>query len=41
MKIEHIAIWTYQLEELKAFYERYFAAQASAKYLNEKKRRGS
>lgn len=37
MKIEHIAIWTYQLEELKAFYERYFAAQANAKYHNEKK----
>ena len=37
MKIEHIAIWTAQLEKLKTFYEIYFAARASSKYVNEKK----
>ena len=34
MRIEHIAIWTHQLEALKAFYETYFGAQAGAKYIN-------
>lgn len=24
MKIHHIAIWTFQLEEMKEFYTRYF-----------------
>ena len=37
MKIEHVAIWTTQLEVLKAFYERYFGVQANAKYVNERK----
>ena len=37
MKIEHIAIWTTQLEELKAFYEKYFSAQAGEKYINKKR----
>ena len=32
MKIEHIALWTNQLEAQKNFYETYFAAQAGDKY---------
>jgi lactoylglutathione lyase len=34
MKIEHIAIWTKNLEKLKEFYEKYFDAQAGTKYQN-------
>jgi lactoylglutathione lyase len=34
MKIEHIAVWTQQLEQLKAFYIRFFGAVASEKYFN-------
>ena len=34
MQIEHIAIWTKDIERLKAFYERYFEAQANRKYIN-------
>lgn len=34
MRIEHIAIWTKNLEELKTFYESYFQAEASKKYTN-------
>ena len=34
MKIEHIAIWTERLEELKAFYEKYFNAVSNEKYHN-------
>lgn len=34
MKIEHIAIWTNQLEELKDFYCNYFHAKAGNKYSN-------
>lgn len=37
MHIEHIAIWTRQLEALKTFYETYFGAQANQKYTNPKK----
>jgi len=36
MKIEHIALWTQNLESLKTFYETYFQATASAKYHNQK-----
>jgi len=36
MHIEHIAIWTRQLEALKIFYETYFAAHANQKYTNPK-----
>jgi lactoylglutathione lyase len=32
--IEHIAIWTKNLEELKLFYETYFQARAGEKYTN-------
>jgi lactoylglutathione lyase len=34
MKIEHIAIWTRDLERLRAFYEGYFNARAGEKYVN-------
>lgn len=34
MHIEHVAIWTKNLERLKAFYETYFQAKAGAKYVN-------
>lgn len=34
MKIEHIAIWTKDLETLKDFYLKYFGATAGAKYIN-------
>ena len=34
MHIEHIAIWTRDLEGLKAFYETFFEACAGAKYVN-------
>ncbi|MGC3948544.1 MAG: VOC family protein [Chryseolinea sp.] len=37
MKIEHIAIWTFDLERLRLFYEKYFMATAGKKYFNEKK----
>ena len=34
MRIEHVAIWTRDLEQLKVFYETYFGADANDKYLN-------
>ncbi|MCB8966243.1 MAG: VOC family protein [Ardenticatenaceae bacterium] len=34
MKIEHVAIWTQQLEALRTFYETYFHGRSSAKYTN-------
>jgi lactoylglutathione lyase len=34
VRIEHIALWTAQLEELKSFYETYFGATAGAKHVN-------
>jgi len=34
MHIDHIAIWVSDLEEMKNFYEKYFLAQAVAKYHN-------
>ncbi|MEL6650582.1 MAG: VOC family protein [Bacteroidota bacterium] len=37
MKIEHLAIWTQDLEGMRAFYERYFEAQSNEKYRNERK----
>lgn len=37
MKIEHIALWSQDIERLKAFYEKYFGAKAGAKYANEQK----
>jgi lactoylglutathione lyase len=37
MRIEHIAIWTHDLERLRHFYETYFGATANAKYVNPRK----
>ena len=37
MTLEHIAIWTNQLEVLKDFYLKYFGGQPNNKYINEKK----
>jgi lactoylglutathione lyase len=34
MKIEHVAIWTNQLEVLKLFYTSFFGAQSNEKYYN-------
>ena len=37
MKIEHVALWTQQLDRLKDFYITYFEGKAGNKYVNEKK----
>jgi lactoylglutathione lyase len=37
MMIEHVAIWTHQLENLREFYIKYFQAQSNEKYVNPKK----
>lgn len=37
MKIEHLAIWAHDLEQLKNFYQTYFGAVAGEKYVNSKK----
>ncbi|MDZ7619884.1 MAG: VOC family protein [Patescibacteria group bacterium] len=37
MHIEHVAVYVTDLERLRAFYERYFGVEASAKYVNEAK----
>jgi len=34
MKIEHLAIWTNQLEALKSFYTSFFGARPNEKYYN-------
>ena len=34
MKIEHVAVWSADIERLRRFYQRYFSAQAGAKYGN-------
>lgn len=34
MTLEHVAIWTPQLEALKTFYETYFGGMAGEKYTN-------
>ena len=36
MPIEHVAIWTRHLEELRAFYETYFHAVSGPKYVNDR-----
>ncbi|MEO5977707.1 MAG: VOC family protein [Chryseolinea sp.] len=41
MKIEHIAIWTCDLERLKLFYEKFFGAKAGVKYHNPTKKYNS
>lgn len=37
MKIEHIALWTNQLEEMKEFYTEFFNGHANEKYTNNQK----
>lgn len=37
MHIEHLAIWTHRLEELRRFYTTYFGAASSEQYHNPKK----
>ena len=37
MKIEHIAIWVSDLEQMRGFYENYFDAKAGEKYENTRK----
>lgn len=37
MHIEHVAIWTRDLERLRVFYETYFDARSGQKYVNEGK----
>src|SRR5262245_58824490 len=36
-RIAHVGIWTADLERLRAFYQTFFGAQASAKYVNPKR----
>ena len=38
MKLEHVAIWTVDLERMRTFYEKYFDARSSLKYENHRKR---
>lgn len=38
MKIEHIAIWTKNIEALRLFYEKYFNVKSSDKYTNAAKK---
>lgn len=37
MRIHHIAIWTFRLEEMKEFYTCYFNGSSNEKYINPKK----
>ncbi|WP_228779824.1 VOC family protein [Aquiflexum lacus] len=37
VKIEHIAIWTVDLEAMRSFYQTYFGFDCNQKYVNEKK----
>jgi len=37
LRIEHIAIWTHDLERLRNFYETYFVGRANPKYVNPRK----
>lgn len=37
MKIEHVALWTKDIERMREFYEKYFHATSNKKYCNEKK----
>ncbi len=37
MKLEHVAIWTYQLEIMKEYYMKYFDGKANNKYTNSSK----
>lgn len=37
MHIEHLAIWTQDLEKMKGFYETYFGVTSNTLYVNQKK----
>ena len=37
MTLEHVAIWTNKLEELKDYYTKYFGGISNDKYINEKR----
>lgn len=37
MRIEHVAVWTRNIEKLKTFYTEYFGGVAGEKYINSKK----
>jgi len=37
MRIDHVAIWTSQIEELKDYYIKYFNGTSNRKYLNREK----
>ena len=37
MKLEHVAIWTEQLDVLRDYYIKYFRGSSNAKYVNEMK----
>jgi len=37
MKINHIALWTRDIEKLRSFYMKYFGAASTAKYVNRSK----
>lgn len=37
MKIDHVALWTKNLEEMKSFYIKYFEGKANEKYYNPKR----
>jgi lactoylglutathione lyase len=32
VRLDHVALWTHDLERLRAFYERYFGAQSGPRY---------
>ena len=34
MRIEHLAVWTSDLERMRGFYEHFFGAEAGDKYVN-------
>lgn len=38
MKVEHIAIWTHDLEKIKNFYVKYFDIKCSDMYINAQKK---
>lgn len=38
MHIEHLAVWTRDLEGMRAFYERHFGARANARYESARQR---
>lgn len=38
VKIDHIAIWTKDIENLKRFYQKYFKCTSNKKYINKQKK---